>query len=422
MDEHVDAAAGFEDPLDDRLDGVAVAQVDGVVVDRGPGRFDGSKRAQRRVGSLDPGQLPVDEGGRRPLPRRLEPLEDRALQPLLVGGEGADVGISRVGGRTRSSRWNVPCDARARSAVIAVTMLPAAPVMAKTVSGPSSMPAGVGAESDLPQRHRPPLAGAVADLDRAGVAQGLLDEQVGHRFRGRAHGDVDRLHQRVGVLAPERLGEAGHGAAHRRLGTAGVVPVPAAEPGGRQEEGPWATDGVADVPQRGVEELHAPAQQLPPAGQVECTEQRLCVQGRKPVEAGDRTIGGERVEARGQVLGGGAPSTARTATPALLEAAGERRTAAAVVEHDDDPAALAQCEAGRSAQLERRAQHGGRDAAGDRRRLFVVALDEPGGRSGDGSAGRGRGGDVPAATSPAAGAVRPGARSYTKAITWRSVG
>ncbi len=209
-------------------------------------------------------------------------------------------GSAGSGWGTRSRRWNVPCEARARSAVIAATMLPAAPVMAKTVSGPSSMPAGVGpkgtSRSATVQR-RPSLwptsttpgSHRVSSTSSPATASGLAPSATSTAFT-----------RRVGVLALEGLGEAGHCAAHRRPGTAGVVAVPAAELRGRQEERAGATDGLAEVVHGGVEELHPSPEQLAPAGEVELTDRRLDVQGRQPVDAADRAGGGEGVEACGR--------------------------------------------------------------------------------------------------------------------------
>ena len=107
--------------------------------------------------------------------------------------------------------------------MIAATMLPAAPVMTKTVSGPSSMPAGVvpraTSRSATVQRRPAPWPTSTAP----GSRRVSVHEQVGDGVGVRAVGEVDRLHQRVGVLALEGLGEAGHGATHRGRGTGGAV-------------------------------------------------------------------------------------------------------------------------------------------------------------------------------------------------------
>jgi hypothetical protein len=65
----------------------------------------------------------------------------------------------------------------------------------------------------------------------------LGHEQVRDAVGAIRRSDVDRLDQRVGPLAGERLGEAGDRAAERRGGAGLVVAVAAAEPGGGQEEG-----------------------------------------------------------------------------------------------------------------------------------------------------------------------------------------
>ena len=195
MDEYVDVAADFEDALDDRVDGFAVAKVDGVVVDPGPGRLDGVQRAQRRTSALDPGQLLVDEGGRGPLTGRLQPLEDRPLQAVLVGAEGGDVGVGRVGLGDQVEQVERPV--RGPSEVGGDRRDDAAGCAG---DGEHRVVAELdarwrGSEGNLAQRHRPPLAASVADFNRSRVAQGLLHEQVGNGLGVRVLGDVDRLHR-----------------------------------------------------------------------------------------------------------------------------------------------------------------------------------------------------------------------------------
>ena len=153
--------------------------------------------------------------------------------------------------------------------------------------------------------------------------------------------------------------------------------MPAAEPRGRQQKRAGATNGLSEVAHGRVEELHAPTEQFSPASQIEPADGRLGVQGRKPVDAADRAAGCERVEACAELLGVGRALHGEHGDPSLLEAADQRRTAAAVVEHDHHTAALPQHGAGRLAEIERRTEHGGGDAAGDGRRFGVVALDEP---------------------------------------------
>ena len=108
--------------------------------------------------------------------------------------------------------------------MIAETMLPAAPVTTNDRVGaelgippsasraPSSARAGNGTS-----RKADAAAQAVdaADLDAAGVAQGLLDQQVGHGRGLAAGGEVDGLDQGVGALLLVGLGEAGDRAAER---------------------------------------------------------------------------------------------------------------------------------------------------------------------------------------------------------------
>ena len=71
----------------------------------------------------------------------------------------------------------MPPEAAARSAVMAETMLPAAPVIRKTVSLSSVMPGPAVRDGLLLEPDRPAQPVLVADLDRAGIAQRLVDQE-----------------------------------------------------------------------------------------------------------------------------------------------------------------------------------------------------------------------------------------------------
>ena len=131
----------------------------------------------------------------------------------------------------------MPPEAAARSAVIADTMLPAAPVTRKTLSLSSVMPGCAVGGRALLEADGPALAVLIADLDRAGIAQGFVDQQLGDLRRRRPGFEVDGLHQRVRPLAFVGLGEAGDGAAQRRDGSRLVVAVLPAEARRGDQEG-----------------------------------------------------------------------------------------------------------------------------------------------------------------------------------------
>ena len=143
---------------------------------------------------------------------------------------------------------------------------------------------GIGLSGTLDEADRPTQVLGVTDLDRARVAQGLVDQDVGERSRLAAGGEVDRLDQDVLALTRQRLGEARDGAAHHRRGTLGVVAVSAAEPGCRDEEGLV----LAQRAHRGGQQLDPNVQPLAPGGGFEVRDVTLLVEGREPVDAVDR--------------------------------------------------------------------------------------------------------------------------------------
>ena len=138
---------------------------------RAPDRLD---RVQRRPGSLDARQLALDQLRGRALARALMRSISSRFRPLLVGDEALEVGVVRVRLGDQVEQVEGPAAGGPRQVrVVAETMLPAAPVITKTES-PAQRALRVGLASRLDEAHPPAQAVRVADLDRAGIAQGLL--------------------------------------------------------------------------------------------------------------------------------------------------------------------------------------------------------------------------------------------------------
>ena len=132
----------------------------------------------------------------------------------------------------------MPPDAAAKSAVMAETMLPAAPVITKDavlVQHHAGLAIGGGLflEADGPT-----LICRVSDLDHTGIAQGLFDQQVGD-FGGIAIWfKVDCFDEGIAALPLVRLGKAHHGAAERSDRSAFVVAMMSAKSRRRHDERP----------------------------------------------------------------------------------------------------------------------------------------------------------------------------------------
>ena len=122
-------------------------------------------------------------------------------------------GSAESGAGTRSSRWNVPPSAAAaRSAVIAETMLPAAPVIRNTRAVVGLSGRVVLGRRDG-RRDRPAQSVGVADLDGPG-SRSVSSISVSAVVAGVAcWTEIDDLHVRVRPLLGERLGEAADRAA-----------------------------------------------------------------------------------------------------------------------------------------------------------------------------------------------------------------
>ena len=106
----------------------------------------------------------------------------------------ATCGSLAAGGATRSSRWNVPPLAAARSATIALVIPPAAPVTTKTLSRSRWIARRRRDRPDV-EADRPARPGAPADLDDARIGERLGDEQVGDLGGARIVREVDDLHR-----------------------------------------------------------------------------------------------------------------------------------------------------------------------------------------------------------------------------------
>ena len=162
----------------------------------------------------------------------------------------------------------MPPEAAARSAVMAETMLPAAPVTRKTVFL-SKRQAGLAVGGGLfLQPDRPALPVLVADLDRAGIAQGFLDQDFGDFRRLAFRFEIDRFDQSVRPLPLVRFGEARDRAAQRRRRAGVVVAVLPAEPRRRHQECARRRNLLVQNAHGGVERFDAHPQGFVPGGKI----------------------------------------------------------------------------------------------------------------------------------------------------------
>ena len=205
------------------------------------------------------------------------------LRPSRSVSEPREVGIVRVGLGDEVEEVERPAGAAARSAVMADTMLPAAPVTTNTLSAVSAR-SGVVARRALERGRR---TSAARRRDRSRPRRGRAASRRAARRRSprsSAGREVDCLHERVGALAGVGLGEAGDGTAHDR----GRRP-PRRSRGGRR--GGWRRRGTCrardqrERAHRGREQLDAPASPSRQAAGIERVQRTLVVQGGQPVDA-----------------------------------------------------------------------------------------------------------------------------------------
>ena len=327
------------------------------------GGADRLDRVERRAAALEARQLALDELGRGTLARRAHALGELALEGVSVAGVAREIGVAGVGlghqveqVEGAPGRREVGRDRRDDAA--------GGPGHDEHRVG-ARLAGGVMACGLFGQADRPAQIVGVADLDGAGVVQRLVDQEVGEGRGLAARREVDGLDERLGPLARECLGEAGHRAAEHRGGAFGAVAVAPAEAGGRDEEGV----GRGERAHRDGQELDAHAQRLAALGGLEPAQRALVVERGQPVDALDRAGGRPRGDAGLERLGIGRAVDLEDLDAELGQAAGQRLGDAAAVGHEDHAAALAELDAGGDAMLQRRAQDSNGDAAREARGL-----------------------------------------------------
>ena len=218
--------------------------------------------------SLQGGQLLFDQRRRGALAARLDAREQIALQAVFVGHEALEVGIRRIRlghqieqvERAAGSGRQIGGDGRDDASCRAGDQKDG--VLVQSQAG-----LAVGCGLFL-QSNRPALPFLVADLDCAGIAQSLLDEDVGDLRRLSFRFEIDRLDESVHPLALVGFGEARHRAAQRRDRSGLVVAVLSAEPCRRNQERARRRNLLVQSAHGGVERLDAHPQSFVPGGEV----------------------------------------------------------------------------------------------------------------------------------------------------------
>ena len=364
MDEHVDPAVALADLLDDGRQGRAVEQVSAAVVGHAAGCLDRLDGPQGRLIALYGHDLLVDLDRGRLFAAGLGFGDEMLLEGVLALPEEGDlrVVVGRFGHqveqveRAAAGRGQVADDGAGDAAGRAGDHKDG--VLVEGQAG-----AAVGRRL-LDQRDGVAGILEVADLDHAGVAQRLGNEQVGRAGCLAARLEVDHLHQGVAPLALVGLRETGHRAAEGRGRAVGAVAVQATQPRGRDEERARCGDGVVERPHGGVEVLNAHAIQFAPRRQVHLFQPRLHVECGQPVDALNGAAGQPRAELRFQRLGRRGLVEGQRRRAELLQPGDQRLADATLVEHDDDAAVGVERDAGGLAQVERRPQRRDGHAAG----------------------------------------------------------
>ena len=198
-----------------------------------------------------------------------------------------------------------PPAARAMSATMADTMLPAAPVATTTESGPRArVGSGGGAvrsSRPMPSRTVPRRPTSTTPASRS-VS---VDECAGHLARVGVGRDVEHLDHGGGTLPGQGLGEAAHGTGHGAERARLVVAVGAAVAGGADEERSRLAEAVVHRTGRGREQLDPHLQAGAPLFDVEVGDRPFVVERGKGVETLDGSGRQPRVDLRGDRVGVG---------------------------------------------------------------------------------------------------------------------
>ena len=210
----------------------------------------------------------------------------------------------------------------------------------------------------------------MSDLHRAGVAQGLRDQDAGHFGRRARRFEIDRLHESFRPLALVGLGEAGHRAAHRRDGSGLVVTVQSAEPRRRHQERVRPRHLLVQHAHRRVEQFDAHTKSFVPGRRIHAAEASFVVQRGQPVDSGHRSgrhpfckTAGQRLRIRRAVD----PEDFRTHR---LQPLLQRIADAGLIRHQDHAASGTESHASGFAEIERRTHPWGWHAPWDAVRRF----------------------------------------------------
>jgi len=226
-------------------------------------------------------------------------------------------------------------------------MLPAAPVTTKT---------GL-LERRLLQADTPAFGTVVADLDRAGIPQGLLDEPFGQRSGGPRGLEVDDFDEGRRPLPLQGLGETGDGTSERGPGSSIVVTVPASQTGRRDQEGAGRIQRVVKLFCSPEQKLDAPGHSLLPFLRRKLRDLAYGVQGREPIDTLDLAIAPPGLETRSERLRVGVGCHQEHLGTKPLQPPGQSLADPSPVGHDDDPRALLQFHGGLLAEVESGQQH-----------------------------------------------------------------
>ena len=417
VEQDIDAAVAFADVGHRGADGIGIGEVDRVVVHRAAGRLDRLDGGECGIEPLESSEFTFDRHGCRVITGGLHPFGDGDLQSVAVVSEGREIGVvpvgrrreieqvERAGGRHRQ----VGGDRRHDAAGGAGDHHDRVRTELDRFTGTRFGIVAALRERRLDECHAEALIVDTADLDTAGVEQGLLDQLRGDRLGLATLGEVDRLDERVGTLLLVRLGESDDRPAER-VGRAGfVVAVVAAEPGRRDQERARAVQ----VAHGRVERLDPSTQRLAPAIEVVVGEFTIGVERREPVDAGDRRLLVPRIELGEEIVRAHTRRQGEDGCAGLGELLLERLADTSFVEHHDD-SSTGQVDAGRHAVLDAR-----------------VAATAPARGSGSAStaskspwttAGACAAAGVAAGAEPADAGRSSPARSRTQAATWFSVG
>ena len=356
VQQHVDVATALAYLADDSGDCARVREVDAEIVSRAASRAHRVNRALGSLRALQSRQFFFNQRGSSPFAARLHARKQFTLESFFITDKALEVGILGIGLRHKVEQIECParsgCEIRSdgRDNTSGRAGDDKDAVLVERQAGFS-----VGGRQFL-QSDCPALSLFVSDLDRAGIAQSFVDEELGKFRRYAIRFKIDRFDEGIHPLSFVSLGESDDRAAQRSDRSRCVVAVLSSEARRRHQKRARSGDLFIERAHGYIKRLDADANSFMPGIQAHVDQTAFLIECGQPVDSvywpGGQPVPKLIVKCCGVQRAVDAENFHAESLKPLLQ----RITHAAFIRHDHHAAARCQNDSGLFADRERRTQ------------------------------------------------------------------